>query len=335
MAYNVVFYIFQLPYPYKTTVQIQPSGDQLEGKLSLGDVTKFGVDFSGCAHFSNLRGEFVEQWLDKRTCSAIYAFEYDKKATVGAASAKEIIMPTLECRMDTFCKPVTNVVLPDIFHLISNPRKIVVHKTSAFTNLMKLCETMAVTKKVVSKEVQEKLAIAVKAVEQCSECVTIKPEIMFNEFYVNRLILELERIGKNYTVISQKEGFILGRYSLYANSRVDFGICKGGDDVDLVAGMVMLTIDEDEGGGLHGASGDAQIVAGALQIGTDLAVRTLRFGKIVDLVQVFGLSLSLESNSCRIYKLVLNFQTSKSQLIKSSDTISLKDGFERIVNKIN
>lgn len=344
------FYVFQVPNPFKTVYCCDLNPYQQEEKLTIDAITGWGVDLSMCTNYKSLKGEFVRQFMTKEI--AFYVFEW--RSTVGASSVKDVIMPTIPSQTEVFFPRLENTIsLPEVFQSLADPKKVVIHDPNSFDSLLKAI-TIATSHLATTQNVSKIVASLNEAsakVQKSVEYISIKPELMFNQFYVEHLTkvtTNMTKPGKCYEIISQKEGFLPRKFSEYSRSRVDFGITPVTTDLPdgthdsestLVAGI--LNMDLNESPEIVGGIGEredrdpsAQLTCGAIQIAADLAVSAMRRGTTVDQITIWGLSICLETNSAKAYKLILCPARSTSCLLRSIDAIPIKEAFERLLRRL-
>ena len=77
-----------------------------------------------------------------------------------------------------------------------------------------------------------------------------------------------------------------------------------------------------------------QLFAYMIHIGSQMTVKALKEGNVVDLMIVYGLAANYESKSGWLYKLTVNFSTSPTTVIENFGKFSLVDAVNIIIEKI-
>ena len=149
-----------------------------------------------------------------------------------------------------------------------------------------------------------------------------------------------------FTVVNNKKNIdtsIISKASQYMNSRPDLVVYHSDNlvayvvhtadpepDVTLVGGMTENKLDK-------GRDALGQLMAGMEKVAGDLAylhiLRNIDISKRkFTFIEIFGVLVSLRSETCKIYKLVMNFKRAKSVLfmgkqeLKPSEAMSILSG---------
>ena len=175
------------------------------------------------------------------------------------------------------------------------------------------------------------------------------PEVMYNELFFSQVKEAATDMG--FTVTTNKSNFsgFISRASRYSSSKPDLVIYHGKEllayvvhapgkepdseeepDVTLSAGMIENKLDEQQ-------QHLGQLLAGMEKVAGDIAFLYLNHRhtpikkKIFKFIQIYGLLVNHTSRSCKVYKLVMDFEKGQSLLYVGQQELTPSVAMSRLL----